>query len=49
LARQQPLVFRFHGPFEQAKHGDVASLKALERKLLDAVPESLREACRGAS
>jgi hypothetical protein len=46
---QQPLVFRFHGPFEQAKHGDVASLKAIERELLDAVTESPRDACRGAS
>lgn len=34
---RHPLVFRFHGPFEAAKHGEVEGLKALERRLLEAV------------
>ncbi|ACG74891.1 hypothetical protein AnaeK_3679 [Anaeromyxobacter sp. K] len=34
---RQPLVFRFYGPFELAKHGDTENLKTLEREMLEAV------------
>ncbi len=34
---RRPLVFRFYGPFQLAKHGDAANLKALEAMLMAAV------------
>ncbi|MGI5861237.1 MAG: hypothetical protein ACOX6T_04160 [Myxococcales bacterium] len=37
---RRPLVFRFHGPFQAAKHGDIEGLKALERQLFEALGDS---------
>jgi len=34
---RRPLVFRFYGPFELAKHGDTENLKSAEREMLEAV------------
>lgn len=34
---RRPLVFRFYGPFELAKHGDTENLKSVEREMLKAV------------
>lgn len=41
---RRPMVFRFYGPFELAKHGDASNLKALEGELLAAVAAATQHA-----